>query len=824
MKKFPIKESVPLTIVRQEKKSVSGAKRDMKFFRQHLSSEYRSIRQYFNFYSKRINLDFNPQIVRISFNILIGFGSFFGTHLSAEGRSSSIFNLQSETERRVRNVLDPLLGNYCSESCRIVDIRVSVEEEIPDGDNMGFESVLGEKASRNLYVSQINVNIQIDEKVDGLNRERLEKIILINMRPLGLKSVIDWSSISVPRIGRMSGLVGQLKQKLMRRLTTTLNKSIQKYCPSQCIIERIEIDGVPISLDEAESLVANQLVKDSVSGGVLRIDNVDIEIALDEKLDQDSRNRIIEVMKAKTRFINGINMMSIVRAFPETYEEKRERERKLADDPYGLEKLRRMLIMFRDLAGTKEIISSSEKSALENRTSEASSQVSSDSSVKSDSRSDQISDTQATLEEMAIWGGLLLLLTLAIIAIFRFSKANREANSLVLDGVRNRSSAEVGSEGDVGSGLKESDGKKSLGSFLNVQELKNELIDLFMENPKVAKETFSRILKEDGVEETSKYVSIFGHLIIFELLDDPSMQRDLYELGEYFHTSEFVFTKEEEYELLKKLRTRCTASEIRVLTRKASEKFEFLNKLDPGQIYKLVSEESIQVQTIVLTQLDRKRRRALFDMYVGQSKVDLLQQLSMAEAIPKEFLFNVAKALSRKVSSRPEFDTENLRSSDILIDLLEKADLDDQRKLMTQLQETNPDTARSVKMSLVTVEIMPYLKDGHLLELILGMERDDLMTFLMGTREHVRDLLLRKAPEELADSWIEDMESMASVDENSYRVAEMKIIARIRGLVNNGVINLLEINDMIFEVPDSNAFSTDEVDSAPLNPASMSAA
>ena len=70
--------------------------------------------------------------------------------------------------------------------------------------------------------------------------------------------------------------------------------------------------------------------------------------------------------------------------------------------------------------------------------------------------------------------------------------------------------------------------------------------------------------------------------------------------------------------------------------------------------------------------------------------------------------------------------------------------------------------------------------------------------FLSSCPEHIRDLLIHKAPEELADSWIEDLEVIGSVDEANSRIASMKVTNRIRNLANNGVISLLEINEKIF--------------------------
>jgi len=246
------------------------------------------------------------------------------------------------------------------------------------------------------------------------------------------------------------------------------------------------------------------------------------------------------------------------------------------------------------------------------------------------------------------------------------------------------------------------------------------------------------------------------------------------------------------------LKTRMTASEIKLMASRRAAQFEFLQLLDAQQVFLLIKEEKPQVQSIVLTQLDHQKRRAVFDMYEGQSKVALMRELCRSDAIPKEYLSNVAKALHKKVQSRSEFDVEQLRSHDIIFDLLEKATLQDQRALMADLVKTNPEVSRAIKLKLVTVEMMPYLKDGHLLEIVMGLEREDLLAFLVGCPPAIRELLLSKAPSELAAAWAEDLEQVTGTEEATYRLAELKIVNRIRTLANHGAIRLLDINDRIF--------------------------
>jgi flagellar motor switch protein FliG len=760
----------------------------------------------------------------------------------------------NDTKAAVTSKVTPLLDEYCGKYCRILSVEPEITEEAVASDDIGFESAVGGERPHDVKVSKITMDIQIETRVSGPDRVKLDRILQLNLKSLSTEVVVNWQAVDIPRLAGgdindpalevttapppvfevtkdFSGAAQPLRLNLEKNISAAINAIINRYCPEQCIVERIDIFGDVVPSSEAKGLPASQVIMDSAGEFAFKVNNVEVDVTMDDSLDEATRNKILSLMRSQTRFVSPIDFNLGVTAFPEPYAKIRQKAEKEAEDPYGLEKLRQMLILFRDLAGTKEIITNTSTSAeLRDRTisdSKISSTSSSKSEVEShlessstseskEKRSDTLNNSETTgqsitTEEIAAYAaGFILLVTLMAIVLIKFNRANKDAREMVYAQNMSDSNTQYGENtnyGDAGQGAGFDGARRQetssgmtggLTSKLNNQRLKDELIHFFVQNPKVARETFARFVKEDGIEETAKYVHIFGHMVVFELLDDPNFKRDLYELSEFYHGTQYSFTEAEEAQLLARLKTRLTASNIKVLSRKHTEKFDFLGRLDAGQVYTLVVDESLQVQTIVLAQLDRKKRSAVFDMYQGQRKVDLMAQLSMAEAIPKEYLSNVASALQKKVTARPEFDTENLRASEILIDLLEKATLQEQRELMTSLQTSNPETARSIKMKLVTVEMMPYLKDGHLLEIVLGMEREELLAFLLGAREHIRSIILSKAPPELADSWIEDLEVKAGVDEQTHRLAEIKIISRIRNLANSGSINLLDINEVIF--------------------------
>ena len=89
-------------------------------------------------------------------------------------------------------------------------------------------------------------------------------------------------------------------------------------------------------------------------------------------------------------------------------------------------------------------------------------------------------------------------------------------------------------------------------------------------------------------------------------------------------------------------------------------------------------------------------------MFEGGAKISLMNELCRADAIPKEYLQNVAVGLAKKVRSKPEFDTQSLRSSDIILELLEKSSKKCEYKTIYNMDRLTTNTVS-------TLYTFPYL-------------------------------------------------------------------------------------------------------------------
>lgn len=729
--------------------------------------------------------------------IFLGAFCYGETAGGASGVTQSVqaTRLRQETAQAAQNRVAPILLQYCRDACSLIETKIEVDELVNDTDELGFEGLQGETNLQNLSVQKIILDIQVDDRVSVANRDRLGTILRHNTQNLAPVTDILWKPVAIPQIGNVAAEEDLLLKQLEQRIESTLLKIVDTYCPHQCLLSQVTATGHSITSDEALKLKPEELVRDKSGQSIVKIDSVKVVVNLDAAMTQVTRKKIETMMEAKLKFVTPLDFDIQVSDFPESFAELEEKRKAQSSDPFGLEKLRQTLTIFRELAGTKELITTSSEKM------DSKAQTSSESKDESRSTASDKGQTWGLLEYGAAGGGLIVLGVLLLFGM-KLVSAQKDAK-LMMQNLPAIPFSGTGASSDQGTLEKAVKGlspeeRREVQLRLENDHMKQELIQLFFEAPRVARETFTRLIQEEGIETTAKYVFIFGPMIIFELLSDPSLQRDLHDLSEFYHKSTFNLSSEDLHKSLSSLRVRATANEMRVLTQRQMDKFDFLRSLDANQVYALIIEEKPQIQSIVLTQLDQKRRRSVFEMYTGQRKIDLMKELCRAESIPVEYLSNVAKALQKKITNRPEFDTANLKASDLLFDLLERAELDEQKTLMSGLMETNSEAARAIKIKLVTIEMLPYLKDGHLLEIILGVDRDDLLVFLSGAREHIRRLIISKAPEELSEGWLEDLNNVSRLDEQAFRLIELKLLNRIRQLAANGFINLLDINELIF--------------------------
>ena len=682
--------------------------------------------------------------------------------------------LLRKAERQIRGSLE----KYCRDACEFLQVEADIEDILQNLDDLGFEGMEGiEAPSLSFKTNKIWTRVQIDMRVDTKNRDRLTRILQGQLASLAPFSEVIWVDLAVPEIGKENTVKARVIKGLEERLSSIATDLFSKYCPETCILSNVKVTGETLTEEQTLNLSSTEFFFDRAENSWLKVNDAVVSMTMSESMDENEKKQIAALLQDQVSFLSNANVEARSVKFPETFASRRLRLEAESRDPYGLDRLKKTMTLFKELSEDRE-------------------QITLPASVPSEN---------PNLSKYIVAAVVLLVVAgLIILVVARYGAVQREAMMM-------RQSAENQRLQYLGEASKheEQDQKEEERSKrveidenlvwkLKADDLKDDIIEIITRNPKVARESFGRIIAEEGVEETSKYIHVLGNSVVFDLLKDPAHRRSLRDLSEYYQKSSFDFSPEEEARLLAGLKTKVLASELRVLTRSDLEAFEFLSQMDSPQIFTLINDEKSKIQSVVLAQLPSSKRRQVFELFKGESRISLMNELCDNGAITKDYLVNVARTLARKVAGRGGLDPETARASDIIQELLERVGIEEQRTLVRNLEVSNPDGARNIKMRLVTSYTLAYIKSGALLEIILDLEHEDLVVFLAGAPEDIAKLVIEQAPSELADALLEELESVAKVDDNNFRLVELKVLSKLRNMVSSGRVNLLEINEAMF--------------------------
>lgn len=743
---------------------------------------------------------------------------------------------KNKAESQVRNLLEPLLDRYCISQCKIINVLADVEYQVPDEISPGFDEL--DPSAFSLEPTSVRVRMLVDSMIGPVSRGKLLNLLRDHLNALEYPVTVETKITDFPKPAEYTRKMADLRDKITKEYKDTLGNLFNQFCPARCLLADYELKTTPVNLEEANYGSDGEIVQ---NGNVaLRVDQIGGKLLLDNSLTPEERVNILEMAKLRTAYLKNAQLSPQAMRFPRPGESDDGllagygRGRGLASlnakdskDSKEQKKLLDEKRFQRSDVNTKEdkSLKEAKEELLKNQKTESTTEANKKESLESSSKTDESlvkkerferteiierveegSAVQEELQKFKIFGlifaaSVIALLIFIALAAFRTHKDKLDATNRILGNLTGSGSKDNSATGGNSSG----DTRSALRLRYQVDLLRDELMKIFSEQPKVAKLVFTKILTEEGVEETSKYIDIFGESIVVDMIRDSSLQGELSELTEYYARNQFDLPEEEKLKLLKKLHNRTVAAKMVTIGNRSTGQFDFLVDMDGLQILELTHNESITVKAIVMTQVDNNKRSMMFKHMEQDERMKILTELSRIDYLPRDYIFNVAQALKRKRHDNPKLNTESLPGSDVLVTLLERTGATTQKEVIQKLENQNPDSARTIKNKLVSIDTLKYLTDQHLLEVILSLRHEELLQFLKGAPDSIRSVIFEKSPNDLVVELEEELSNVSNLSREAYQNVERKVLNRIKVMANEGHINLIDTNEKMFGVGSSSA-------------------
>ncbi len=734
-----------------------------------------------------------------------------GATCSASAQPRTATELASQrAEIQVRNLLDPLLQKYCQEECKLLGVKAAIDLSVPDEVAPGFEDVDPSVASR-LEPSSAEIRLLVDEKLGPVSRKKLLDLLQQYLDTLEFPVKITTQVAHFPQPAVAAGKVTELRERVAKRFRESLEGLFTQFCPETCLLADFNLRTEVVNLEEAQYGSSGEYFED---GGVaIRVKEIGASVLVDEILTADERSNILEMAKLRTNEFKNVALTAKALRFPRPWVTGPNGEKILAGGTTGRN-------------GGREIASEKSERNERNDSRHTTDQKSqhlqnsetrnSESSSENNERNERyeryekierVENGDAVQEQLKkfqtyalIFGcGVLSLLIFIALAAFR-NRGNGGSLASMLPRWSGASEASAGSGPSDDAPGPSGTGELARRASMRIESdrFRDELLEVFAQSPKVAKQVFARVLQEEGVETTAAYLHLFGESVVMDLLRDPSLQADLNELMEYFSRNPVELKEEDTLQLLKRLHNRTVVGKLSIIGQRSSMQFDFLADMDGLQIFELVRNESMTVKAILLTQCDNAKRAQIFSQLDEDSRMKLLAELSRIDYLPRDYIANVANALKRKRHENPKLNTEALPGSEVLVNLLERAPTETQMSLIKNLERQNPDSARTLKNKLVSVSTLRYLRDSQLLEVVLSLRHDELLQFLKAAPSDIRNHILTKTPRDLGEELVDELGSVQAVSREQYHMVERKVLNRMKVMASEGLISLAETNDRMF--------------------------
>ncbi len=704
-----------------------------------------------------------------------------------------IDHVKRDTDTQIRNLIEPVLQKFCHDECKLMSVTTTVDLAIPDEIAPGFDDI-NPKSITQLSASSARIKLLIDEQVGPVSRSKLLDLIQQYLDTLDYHVKVDVQLTHFPQPLGSTAKIAELKEKISKQFRGTLENLFRQFCPDQCLLTNYELQTEAVNLEEAQYGSPGEFILES--GVAIRLKNISATLLMDDTLMPEEQRNILEMAKLKTNYYKNINLDSKTMKFPHPTQFTEDGKTLVWDT-----KKRSLAEQTKNETKDSKQSSQSTQSSSEVKKEQATRQERFE-RIEKIERVENGDAVQAELKKFKVYGLIFtcsILFLLLFIAMATCWPKNKTASSVYkvfqsLTSDPNHGQTHMRADPS----FSKEDKLLLITKRYEIENLRDELLRIFSELPKVAKYVFSRILTEEGVETTASYIYIFGESVVMDMLRDPSLQGDMAELMEYYAKNPIELSDDEKLDLLKKLHQRAVAGKLVVMGSRTTHHFDFLAEMDGLQIGDLIANESLTVKAIILTQCDPQKRAKFYSQVDENTRMALLTELSRIDYLPRDYIFNVANALKRKKRENPKLNTESLPGSDVLLTLLERSGILAQKTVVKNLETTNPDSARTIKSKLVSLDTLKFLRDGQLLEVVLSLKHDELLQFLKGAPPEIRSTIFVKSPKDLVVELEEELGQISLLSRENYQNIERKIINRMKVMSNEGLLNLLETNERMF--------------------------
>lgn len=405
----------------------------------------------------------------------------------------------------------------------------------------------------------------------------------------------------------------------------------------------------------------------------------------------------------------------------------------------------------------------------------------------------------ASLKEWIFYGIIALLILLALILIWRLSKA-RITMAALEEVIEDEQNFRHDPEGDSVLEHKQMVEERSKKQEKLLQDslyrdenekIFEELITQLLGRKDWAEQLFDDYcLDKQGVEKISQFIAILGSNIARKLFFDVLGEEKYLEIEKM--SDGISLEPSAENSLLKEIRKVIYTKRLVLPEQIHTDPFAFLHDLSNGQIKFMIKEESVKIKSIVLSQLDGKNTAEILTRLPKEERGKIVVQLGNIEDLPLELVEKVAYNMAEKSSTIPDDNTVGFDGIDRLIDVISESNSVVRNDIINNLRTSDRNLSKKVESRLFLFESIPVVPNGILISVVRKLPSEDVIAAIVGSSKILQEKVIMCFPEKVRRTMVSSLKAQ-KISEETIKKKQKRIVKEIQKLAEDGAVDLRKI-------------------------------
>lgn len=218
--------------------------------------------------------------------------------------------------------------------------------------------------------------------------------------------------------------------------------------------------------------------------------------------------------------------------------------------------------------------------------------------------------------------------------------------------------------------------------------------------------------------------------------------------------------------------------------------FDALQKADPQQLAKFLQAEHPQTIALVLAHLNPSQGAALLLALPASQRTDISLRVAKLDEISPEVINKIATVIGQKLSAFGEYSRESYGGVRAVAEILNRLDSDTGKQVLVELDKQEPSLVETIRHMMFSFDDLLSLGEEAMKVILERIDRKVPMVALKGTSERIQNHFMKTMSERGAQMMLEDMEALGPVKVKDVETAQQEILALLRVLEAEGVVNL----------------------------------